>query len=763
MNMGAKFGNDLDARAQNDPHVHWIEWSVALLLVGSVCWFGLGQLTQRTHAQLIDRLQTTLDLCTRGLEQWMNERQMDTQAWAQEPQVRASVQRILALHASPSAEHSEELEAEIEQLRSHLQPICEAYHYPGFVIINKQGIQIASLLDQSLNLPIPDECWPYLRRALQGEATISVPIRSNCLLPDIHGKLHPKLPTMLALAPILNDRKEIAAVLGFRIRPEEAFSQNLVLMRPGLSGETYAFNGQGFMVSQSRFDEQLRKIGLIPEESDTQAILNVQLRDPGVNLLKGLQPRISFDQLPLTVMAKDALQGHEGSNVEGYRDYRGVPVVGAWRWLPQFGIGLTHEIDVAEAYASINSVQKIFFGVLGLMSTTTIASVLFHAKRRNTERERRRIEAELAQSLKCSKSIVDAALDAVVTIDEEGTITQWNSQAEATFGWKSREVLGRRLSDLIIPEQYRGKHELGLAAFRSTRRAPMINQRLETRGLHRAGHEFPIELSITHLPMGQEHLFSAFIRDLSVSKRAEEQERRHLSELAHVHRVNTAGQLVSELAHELNQPLAAAANYARACARFLKSDTGASREELLEWMQQAAAQTSLAFEIVGRLRELVRKETSPRAALDLSEIVRDVIALFSPEFRSRQVLLSLDLCPTLPMVSADRIQITQVLVNLIHNAIDALAEQPTDDRRLNVRTQRAEEEIEVTVSDSGCGVAPDFQSKLFEPFKTTKSQGMGLGLSISQSIIAAHGGRIWAESEVLTVFRFTLPVLVQRS
>lgn len=763
--MGANDGNDIDAPAQSDPHVHWIEWSVVLLLVGSVCWFGMGQLTERTHAQLMDRMQSTLDICTRGLEQWMNERQMDAQVWAQEPNVRASIQKLLALQSAPSAEHSDELLAEVKQLRGHLLPICRAYNYPDFIVVDRQGIQIASLLDQGLNLPVPEECLPFFQRALQGETTITVPFRSNCMLPNLQGELQPKLPTMFVLTPVSNNQQQIEAVLGLRIRPEEAFSRNLVLMRPGLSGETYAFNAQGLMVSQSRFDEQLRKIGLLSQEPNAQAILNVQLRDPGVNMLKGLQPRKPIDQLPFTLMAKDAVQGHEGSNVEGYRDYRGVPVVGAWRWLPQFGIGLTHEIDVTEAYGSINAVKQIFFGVLGLMSTTTIASVLFHAKRRNTERERSRIEAELAQSLKCSKSIVDAALDAVVTIDEDGVVTQWNTQAESTFGWKAHEVLGRHLSELIIPERFRSSHDMGLAVFRSTRQAPMINQRLETRGLHRAGHEFPIELSITHLPMGQEHLFSAFIRDLTVSKRAEEQERRHLSELAHVHRMNTAGQLVSELAHELNQPLAAAANYAQACARFLKSDAGASREELLDWMQQAAAQTTLAFEIVGRLRELVRKETSPRAALDLGQVVRDVITLFSPDLRSRQVALSLELSPALPFVIADRIQITQVLVNLIHNAIDALAEQPADDRRLTVRTQRIEEEIEVAVSDSGCGIEPDFQSKLFEPFKTTKSQGMGLGLSISQSIIEAHGGRIWADcqSPGWTVFRFTLPVHVKPS
>jgi PAS domain S-box-containing protein len=255
----------------------------------------------------------------------------------------------------------------------------------------------------------------------------------------------------------------------------------------------------------------------------------------------------------------------------------------------------------------------------------------------------------------------------------------------------------------------------------------------------------------------------AFV-DVTERRSAEERERRRLAEIAHVSRLSTLGEMISGLAHEINQPLAAASNFARACQRWPQTAETPLPEEVMRLVQKILSQTERAGEIVKRLTTFVKKGVSTPVFVDVNILVRDVIALtkscFYPAMkRDLETPLLTDLTPHLPRISVDHIQIEQVLVNLIRNAIEATQEARSS-APVVVRTMRTAKAVLISVSDGGTGVASQTTSELFEPFFTTKPEGVGLGLSISRSIIENHGGRLWVEpnADQGATFSFTLPL-----
>ncbi len=249
-------------------------------------------------------------------------------------------------------------------------------------------------------------------------------------------------------------------------------------------------------------------------------------------------------------------------------------------------------------------------------------------------------------------------------------------------------------------------------------------------------------------------------RDITARVRAEEQARQRQAELAHVARLGTMGEMAAGLAHELNQPLSAIVNYIQACLERIQLGAG-DPKELLSDMEQAAAQAGRAGEIIERIRKFVRKPEAPRTAMDPNILVREAADLVRTELRHLEVQLILELTDPLPKVEADSIQIEQVIVNLIRNSMEAMSEAGGDRRRLVIQTSNAGRgTVECAISDTGPGLSADVGERAFDPFFTTKPNGMGMGLSICRTIIEAHGGRLWATTNLErgATFRFTLPI-----
>jgi PAS domain S-box-containing protein len=486
-----------------------------------------------------------------------------------------------------------------------------------------------------------------------------------------------------------------------------------------------------------------------------------------------------------------------------------------------------------------------------------------------------------------ARTIVESALDAVVGMDADGIITNWNKQAEKIFGWTRSEAMGRRMSETIIPMQHRSSHERGLRHFLQTGQGPILNQRIEITSTRRDGSEFPVELTVTPLKSGDTWSFSSFVRDISDRKRSEQQLRtsemnlRRMSEtipemlwsatadgaidycnarvldytglsygeiqgtgwmktihpddaddiagawtdsvesgnpfqfefrclrasdgmyrwcvssalplrasdggilkwygtvvdfhdwrqaqedlrstqaeLAHVNRVMTMGALTASIAHEVSQPLAAIIASGDSCTTWLASEppnldkarTAASR------MIQAATQAS---EIVQRVRAMFKKLPSVATLVDMNELIEETISFVQHEAQRNNVSLRAHLDAGLPTVGGDRVQLEQVILNLMMNGLESMASLDRQPKQILIRSALPNPgELLVSVADTGPGIDAEHANRLFAPYFTTKPQGIGMGLPICRSIIEAHGGRLWAENNESggAVFHFMLPI-----
>jgi PAS domain S-box-containing protein len=470
-----------------------------------------------------------------------------------------------------------------------------------------------------------------------------------------------------------------------------------------------------------------------------------------------------------------------------------------------------------------------------------------------------------------TRLIIDTALDAVITIDAQGTVTSWNKQAEMVFGWSSREALGQRMSDMIIPERQRMAHERGLRHFLATGEGSLLRRRVEVTAVRHSGAEFPVELEIMPMRLGQDWVFSAFIRDITDSrlaqeklqqselnlrqmtetipemlwratpegtidycnarvldytglsaeaimgdgwkkllhpddvdqtirvwtssvttgapyrvevrafhaadrtyrwcvasalplldqqgrilkwhgtivdmhdwKQAQEELRSTQAVLAQMTRVMTMGQLTASIAHEVNQPLSGIITNASTCLRMLASDPP-NIDGARETARRTIRDGNRASDVITRLRALYSKKGVTTESLDLNEAAREVIALSLSELQRNGVMVRTELAGDLPLVSGDRVQLQQVILNLLRNASDAMIGVDFRPKQLLIRTERdGADRVRLSVQDAGVGFDPQAVDRLFEAFYTTNNDGMGMGLSVSRSIIESHHGRLWA-------------------
>lgn len=358
------------------------------------------------------------------------------------------------------------------------------------------------------------------------------------------------------------------------------------------------------------------------------------------------------------------------------------------------------------------------------------------------------------------RSILASVPDAMVVIDSHGIILSFSTAAEKMFGYREAEVSGENVK-MLMPSPDREAHDRYMSRYLETGVAHIIGIGRVTTARRRNGSNFPIELSIgdAHTPQGR--VFTGFIRDLTERQQTERRLHELQFELNQISRVSAMGSLASTLAHELNQPLTAIANYMEAARDLLASPDPESIDLVRDALAEAAAQSVRAGQIVRRLRDFIARGDSDKRVESLHKLVAEAtaLALAGPLSSGGAVAVDVDirLDPAIDAVLVDRIQIQQVLLNLIRNAVEATERSPR--RRIDIRSiAGGADTVTITVADSGPGFTAEVQSRLFEPFYTSKEQGMGLGLSISRSIIEAHGGRIWAEPADIggAAFHFTL-------
>ena len=357
--------------------------------------------------------------------------------------------------------------------------------------------------------------------------------------------------------------------------------------------------------------------------------------------------------------------------------------------------------------------------------------------------------------------VVETASDAILSIDDGGTIRFANPATERIFGYKSSDLIGKSLT-VLMPEFLRAAHEKGLKRYLATGQRHMNWQGTELTALHKNGQEFHVEVSFGDLDSGGHRVFTGFIRDISKRKQAEERLRETELELARVSRLTTMGELSASIAHEVNQPLTAVTNNGNACLRLL-ADHNLEPEVLRHALKEMVADSTRAGAVIARIRAFIKKTPPQKIHVDINEAIQEVLVLAGHRLQENRVSLERQLTKDLPMVTADRVQLQQVLLNLLMNAIEAMSAVTNQPRLLWVQSQLDESgDILVVIRDSGTGLSSEADG-LFTPFVTTKADGMGMGLPISRSLIEGHGGRLWAEANVPhgAVFKFTLPVADQ--
>ena len=369
------------------------------------------------------------------------------------------------------------------------------------------------------------------------------------------------------------------------------------------------------------------------------------------------------------------------------------------------------------------------------------------------------LQVELAEAVDRYQAILDTAVDGIITISEDGTIESFNKSSERIFGYRATEVIGSNVS-VLMPAPYREEHDSYVDNYLRTRRRQIIGIGREVEGLRKDGTVFPLELAVAEVVLSSRRLFMGSVRDISDRRQAEAEARQRLDELAHVMRLHSMGDLASGLAHEVNQPLTAIVSRAEACLRMMKS--GRATDAILEEsLSDMARQGRRAADVIRRLRHFVGKGQSDKVPRDLSGSVTEVLQLMQQELRKQHVHTEISIASDLPLVRVDSILIEQVLVNLIRNAIDAMEGVNARRRELELSVSRdvgARPGVLVSLRDSGPGLAPAEFEHVFEPFYSTKAEGLGQGLSICRRIITAHEGRIWAKSSTHgATFHFWLP------
>ncbi len=360
--------------------------------------------------------------------------------------------------------------------------------------------------------------------------------------------------------------------------------------------------------------------------------------------------------------------------------------------------------------------------------------------------ERQRAESNLRDSEARLQTVVSTAPDAILTYDESGRITSANRAAAAMFGAGQRALTGTPLAK-VLPH-------LGAGAAGA-----------ETTAQRTDGSAFTAEVSVGRADLAGRTLHVAVVRDVTERKQAAAALQQHEAQLAHAARLTAAGEMAAGLAHELNQPLAAAISFARACEEVLKAppeNLAAAREEATALIGETVQQALRAGEIIRRTREFLRRGDLRPRAIGAAELIRLSLDLVRTEIALQRVSVSTEVAPGLPPVFADAIQIEQVILNLVRNSMEEMARAGSPERRIALAARPADAEgmVEFAVADSGPGISPELAHRLFTPFATTKESGMGLGLSVSRSIIETHGGQIWAVEKAPGAgaeIRFTLP------
>jgi PAS domain S-box-containing protein len=382
--------------------------------------------------------------------------------------------------------------------------------------------------------------------------------------------------------------------------------------------------------------------------------------------------------------------------------------------------------------------------LLTFLLSAIVTSWLGSARRTAEEKQKAHLDELFEQSP-----------EAILLVDLQDRVLRINKEFTHIFGYTANEVITRSSIELIVPPQYKPE-----ALNTRERLAGGTNVNIETIRMRKDGSYLNVsEVAFPVVADGKKIGYYVIFRDITESKQALEELHKTQSELAHLSRLTTMGELASSIAHEINQPIGAIVTNSNAVVRWLGQTRPdlKSAEEAMDWIVRDA---NRAAQVIDRIRALLRKNPTPMVTLDVNDVIREVVLLTRPETERRQTAVVMELADDLPHVLGDRVQLQQVLLNLVMNSLDAMSAIKDGLRELRIKTSESSECVLIQVLDSGPGLEPQHAQSIFDPFFTTKKDGIGMGLTISRSIVEAHGGRLWADRKRPhgAILNFTLPI-----
>jgi PAS domain S-box-containing protein len=623
------------------------------------------------------------------------------------------------------------------RLDTTLTAITESENYRDYKLFNLNGELLLSGRDgvedspRSFNLPSS-----LLREARSGEVAVSQPLKSQQLWQDMDGHIREGLATMIFMAPVIDWFGETIGFFAFEINPDRLFIPAFHDNQFGSTGQTYAIDRDGLLLTESKFSSQLVAAGLL-SPTHPHAELRLTVRRPDDNLLKADNPITArqYSDFPLTRMAQSLTRQASDIDIEGYRDYRGVEVIGAWRWDEELNMGIATETEVAEAYKLFRSLlYSVIFSIVVVIVMTAIGTLLY-----------RRSTMQRMASLQQRDAIINQTDDGFVTIDDEGMINMVNPAVCSLFGYTETELVGQPVS-ILLPEEERSQHDHYLA--HSALHAPKVIHRTRAlQGRRKDGSLFPIELNVSPMQFGHRKYFIGVIRDISERHQYQQELINAMRQAEQANRAKS--EFLAKMSHELRTPLNAIIGF----SQLLKlEDLQADQRESVNMIESSG---SHLLSLINDVLDLSRIESGHMTISVEDVALKPLIDHLLPLVEVQLTPLSLTLETDYPedmesvFVRADYVKLKQVLLNLLSNA--AKYNRPHGHIRLRVRQQN--ENIRIAVEDTGYGIDEEMQSRLFEPFNRLDKErsnipGTGIGLAISHELVKLMQGRFGFDSSL---------------
>lgn len=730
----------------------WLLWIsiVGIGLVSLIAWSAHGKIEKLTRENVENTLSTVLQITEQALRFWFLEHKSEIKIWVNHPKILENAQILLTLPKTSAGLNSP---SEQENLRTILRPVIKAKSYSGFFVTDLKGMVLAAASDEDLGvlslLGVQEE---FFNSVLSGDISISAPQNPDLAPKNNSNDLIDGLPITFVAAPIRDNQSKIIAILAFHINSSGSFSTILRHGRIGGSGETYAFDKHGHMLSESRFKRQIADLDIITDNSHNNE--KIILRDPGVNLVAGETSTMPGDKRPLTRMAASALSGKSEIDTDGYNDYRGVPVVGAWTWSRELDMGLATEIDVGQVYDKLRASQQAIIVVAILLNVLIFGTAIIYI--RGVENR------EYARKTEDRRNILVGVLEnipqGVVMFDSDKNMTAWNSPYKKLLGLSDNDIkVGTSNWDLAYGLAARGYMGEGDPHEIATKRLAFLWGSKSTRVDTTFNDGCSYDISTQKSENGELIISYTDITDRVAAEKKVKEQRDELEKLNF-----QKSRLFSILAHDLKNPFSGLIGFSYLLSDDVKNLEPHVITERANFIHKSSLQL---YDIMDNLLQWANSQIG-LTKLDLVEIQLknisqreiDVQKLVADE-KGIQLINTIDDNAT---IFADSNLSTIVIRNLLSNAIKFTL----PGGKINLSSVELGNWTEIKIEDTGVGMSA---KKIDDLFKIEKNQstkgtndetGTGLGLLLCKEFVERQGGELKIESQegVGSTISFTLPV-----